>query len=202
MHNAMSAEEMIRVAKASVIRLCDEEGVGTGFFVSGSGHVLTCHHVVSGGSAQAQLAFGDCVEARILARDTANDLAILKCDVMEAAPLTLADPTTIAEGQTVFALGHPLGLNFTVSRGVVSSVNRIVRGVSFLQTDVPLNPGNSGGPIVNERGEVLGVANWGFSEGRGLGFAVSVRHIFAFAAQVRVPLLRARAFSIASPNAT
>jgi len=202
MYNVMSVEEMIRVAKASVIRLCDDEGAGTGFFVNESGHVLTCHHVVSGGSAQAQLAFGDCVETRVLARDAANDLAILKCDVMKVAPLTFADPTTISEGQTVFALGHPLGLDFTVSRGVVSSVNRIVRGVSFLQTDVALNPGNSGGPIVNERGEVLGVANWGFSEGRGLGFAVSVRHIFAFAAQLRVPILRAHAFPIASPDTT
>ena len=200
MYNVMSAEEMNRVAKASVIRLCDDEGAGTGFFVNESGHVLTCHHVVSGGSAQAQLAFGDCAETRVLARDAANDLAILKCDVMKVAPLTFADPTTISEGQTVFALGHPLGLDFTVSRGVVSSVNRIVRGVSFLQTDVALNPGNSGGPIVNERGEVLGVANWGFSEGRGLGFAVSVRHIFAFAAQLRVSLLRAHSFPIASPD--
>ena len=157
MYNVMSAEEMIRVAKASVIRLCDDEGAGTGFFVSGSGHVLTCHHVVSGGSAQAQLAFGECVEARVLARDPANDLAILKCNVMEAAPLTLADPTTIAEGQTVFALGHPPGLDFTVSRGVVSSVNRIVRGVSFLQTDVPLNPGNSGGQSSTREGRCWGL---------------------------------------------
>lgn len=194
----MSVEEMVRAAKTSVVRLLDAEGAGTGFFITEFGHVLTCHHVASCASAQAQRPSGDSAEAHVLARDRINDLAILKCDLTKTAPLTFADLATIAEGQTVFALGHPLGLDFSVSRGVVSSVNRIVQSVSFLQTDVSLNSGNSGGPIVNENGEVLGVADWGFSEGRGLGFAISLRHIFAFAAQVRVPILRPRAFAAAS----
>jgi serine protease Do len=198
MSDIVSAEEMIRAAKPSVVYLRDDEGAGTGFFISEQGHILTCNHVVPGDTVQARSNLGDWTAAGVLARDLDNDLAILNCRIVGARPLMFADPTTIAEGQTVFALGHPLGLDFTVSRGVVSSVNRIIRGVSFLQTDVPLNPGNSGGPIVNESGEVVGIADWGFAEGRGLGFAVSVRHVLGFTAQVRVPVVRSRAFSIAS----
>jgi serine protease Do len=200
MSDTVSAEEMIRTTKSSVLYLQDAECAGTGFCISTKGHILTCSHVVAGDLIQAQSALGETAEARILARDLVHDLAILECVALSGIPLTFSDPTGIAEGQTVFALGHPLGLGFTVSRGIVSSVNRIVRGVAFLQTDVPLNPGNSGGPIVNENGEVVGVADWGFAEGHGLGFAVAVRHVFAFAAQVRVPLNRAQSYSVASSD--
>jgi len=197
MPEARSAEEMIRNAKRSVVYIRDDEGAGTGFFVSPQGHVLTCNHVVAGDMMRVQSSLGEWTEARVVARDPLHDLAILQ-GPSGSIPLTLSDPKAIAEGQTVFALGHPMGLDFTVSRGVVSSVNRIVRGVAFLQTDVPMNPGNSGGPIVNDNGEVVGVADWGFSEGRGLGFAVALRHVLAFAAQLRIPLKRAQAFNVVS----
>lgn len=201
MSTAMSAEEMIRCAKPSVVHLQDDGGAGTGFFISTQGHILSCHHVAAGDLLRVRSAHGDWTEARVLARDPVHDLAIFQCAVSGVSPLIFSDPTAIAEGQTVFALGHPLGLDFTVSRGVVSSVNRIVNGVSFLQTDVSLNPGNSGGPIVNDKGEVVGVADWIFSEGRGLGFAVAVRHVLAFAAQVRIPLQRVRSFVVAPSDA-
>ena len=200
MSSALTPEEMIREAKPRVVCLRDDEGTGTGFIISHSGHVLTCKHILGGDIMRAISHEGEEWEARVLARDPEADLAILHVPQIKTEPMILGDPVAIAEGQTVYALGHPLGLDFTVSRGVVSSVNRTRLGISYIQTDVPLNPGNSGGPIVNERGEVIGIANWILAQSHGLGFGLALRHVLAFAAQLRVPVKRARAFREADPT--
>jgi serine protease Do len=192
-----SPEEMIRAIKFSVVHISDRNGAGTGFVVSPNGHILTNDHVLPQDEALITTASGDEHEARVLARDAAVDLALLHLPGLKETPLVFADPSSLCEGQTVFALGHPMGLDFTVSRGVISSCNRERMGVSYVQTDVALNPGNSGGPIINERGEVVGVANWGIAQSQGLGFALSVRHVAAFCASMRVSIQRASAFSYA-----
>jgi serine protease Do len=137
---------------------------------------------------------GDRRSVEILGKDETCDLAILYAEALAEPPLTFADPSAIAEGQTVYALGHPLGLDFTLSRGIISNRQRVRSGVSLLQTDVSLNPGNSGGPLVNEQGEVIGVANQILEGGQGLGFGIALQHIFAFAAQMRIPINRAQRF--------
>jgi len=137
---------------------------------------------------------GDRRSVEVLGKDETCDLAILCAESLIEPPLTFADPATIAEGQTVYALGHPLGLDFTLSRGIISNRQRVRSGISLLQTDVSLNPGNSGGPLVNEQGEVIGVANQILEGGQGLGFGIALQHIFAFAAQMRIPINKAQRF--------
>src|SRR5579871_2989088 len=168
----MGIEGVIGEAKYAVVHLLDPAGVGTGFYISSAGHILTCNHVITAENVQVSSLQGKRWSAQVLARDPECDLAVIKVDGPDSAPLFFADPASISEGQTVFALGHPLGLDFTISRGVVSSRSRIRNGINSVQTDVSLNPGNSGGPIINERGEVVGIADWGIMESRGLGFAI------------------------------
>ena len=191
----MSNEEVIQDAKFSVVLLRLSDGVGTGFVISPSGHILTCNHVVTQPTVQVVSLQGGPWDVPVLARDLTCDLAMLHVKDLRAEPIPFADPLSVAEGQTVYALGHPLGLDFTVSRGIVSNRDRIMSGVSYVQTDASINPGNSGGPIINERGEVVGIADWGISQGKGLGFAVAVRHAMAFASRLRVAIRRTHTFT-------
>lgn len=190
----MSLEDIIQSIKVSILKVQSDKGNGTGFVVSEQGHILTCAHVLVGDRFQVISEHGDRRSVEILGKDETCDLAILYADALSEPPLTFADPATIAEGQTVYALGHPLGLDFTLSRGIISNRRRVRSGVSLLQTDVSLNPGNSGGPLVNEQGEVIGVANQILEGGQGLGFGIALQHIFAFAAQMRIPINRAQRF--------
>ena len=190
----MSLEDIIQSIKVSILKVQSNAGNGTGFVVSNQGHILTCAHVLVGDRFQVISEHGDRRSVEILGKDETCDLAILYADALSEPPLTFADPATIAEGQTVYALGHPLGLDFTLSRGIISNRQRVRSGVSLLQTDVSLNPGNSGGPLVNEQGEVIGVANQILEGGQGLGFGIALQHIFAFAAQMRIPINRAQRF--------
>ena len=89
-----------------------------------------------------------------------------------------------------------MGFDFTLSRGIISNRQRVRSGVSLVQTDVSLNPGNSGGPLVNEQGEVIGVASQILEGGQGLGFGIALQHIFAFTAQMRIPITRSQQFKV------
>ena len=155
---------------------------------------MLCDHVASEDTVELASHENRTWRAKVAIRDPSCDLALLKIEGVDAEPVRFADPAGISEAQTVFALGHPLGFEFTVSRGIVSNRGRMIQGVTYVQTDVPLNPGNSGGPIVNEKGDVVGVADWIAEEGRGLGFAVALRHVFAFAARCRIKLRRVNDF--------
>jgi len=184
-------EQVIAQTKCAVLSLTDGGGNGTGFFITEQGHFLTCSHVVEGEQMWAASAYGDYVQAKLLARDENYDLALMQMETAtEVEPIAFGDASQVREGQTVLALGHPLGLDFTVSRGIVSSSDRTLSGMTVIQTDCSLNPGNSGGPLINENGEVIGVVSFIRREGHGLGFAISLRHIFPFAARHRVALKR------------
>ena len=192
----MSIEDVIQKIKVAVVKVQSEVGAGTGFVISSQGHILTCAHVLVGDRTQVISEHGDRYAVEILGKDETSDLAILRAASISESPLTFADPTTINEGQTVYALGHPLGLDFTISRGIISNRQRMRGGISLVQTDVSLNPGNSGGPVVNERGEIIGVASQVLEGGQGLGFAIALQHIFAFAAQMRVPTTKVQQFRV------
>ena len=196
----MSLESMLATVRNSVVKVPCQDGAGTGFFISPSGHVLTCNHVVPDSKAALVTILGDRLEAHVVLRDEAVDLAILKpVDAASSLALTMADPMALFEGQTVYALGHPYGLDFTITKGIISSLNRVSSGVGLLQTDVPLNPGNSGGPLVDESGRVVGVANGGIPRSDGIGFAVSLRHVFSLCARARVNVPRTEAMTIEIP---
>ncbi len=169
---------------------------GSGFVVSPSGYVVTNDHVVAGlGSATIEVAFADGTErkATVVGRSGAYDLAVLKVSGTDFPTVVLGDSASVSVGDTAVAIGSPLGLEGTVTAGIISAVNRPVSTggsgetafLRVLQTDAPINPGNSGGPLVNARGEVIGVNSSAASlDGTsdqagsiGLGFAIPVNQV-------------------------
>lgn len=176
-----------RVSEA-VVQVRTPTGLGSGFLIHPAGYVMTNEHVISGeylisvtqfrrGTAELEnVTFN---KVRIVALDARLDLALLKIE--DAGNTTfptvpLGDSNIVTEGQTVFAIGSPLGLDRTVSQGIVSSRNRPMDGQLFIQTTTQINPGNSGGPLFNLRGEVVGVTNQkAMMTGiEGLNFAIPV----------------------------
>ena len=184
----LTLEEIFQSVKSSIVLLRNLEGEGTGFVVSDQGYVLTCNHVVNLENAKVINSLGEEWEVPVYARSPDTDLAILHVKGLNVQPLFFADPASINPGQQVYAVGHPMGFDFSVSQGIISSRIRTFGNVSYVQTDIPLNPGNSGGPIINTAGDVVGVVTKSVTpdKGQGLAFAVACRHVLSFAAQVRL----------------
>jgi S1-C subfamily serine protease len=155
-------------ASPSVASVRTGSGSGTGFLVDSNGTIVTNAHVV-GGSSQVQVRFqdkGQYHDAQVLSVDASTDLAALKVDpsaVQGIRPLQLADSDSAQVGDTAVAIGYPLGLARTATAGIVSGLERQIQspnGFSIdkvIQTDAPVNPGNSGGPLLNAKGQVIGV---------------------------------------------
>ena len=135
--------------------------LGSGVIVSKEGHIITNHHVIAGMTEiRAQLPDGRNVAARLIGSDPATDIAVLKIEEKNIEALPLGDSDDLRVGQQVFAIGNPYGLDETVTRGVVSAKGRRTAndsGVEVLQHDAAVNPGNSGGPLVNIRGQIVGI---------------------------------------------
>jgi S1-C subfamily serine protease len=155
------------------------EGAGSGFVVAPDGFVVTNHHVVEGAS-QVTVVFTDGHEAaaRVVGTDAPTDIALLRVLEGGLPPVRIGASEALRVGQLVIAIGNPLGFQSTVSTGVVSAVGRNLRGRSgrlienVIQTDVALNPGNSGGPLVDSRGAVVGVNTAMIRMAQGLCFAI------------------------------
>ncbi|MBI2917704.1 MAG: trypsin-like peptidase domain-containing protein [Chloroflexi bacterium] len=181
-------EVQVTEPPARVFRsLVPQSSQGSGFLVDAEGHILTNYHVVQGAS-RIRVTFSDgrVLDADVAGSSPADDVALLKVDPGKLSgiiPLSLGDSSTLKPGQMAIALGSPLGLENSITVGVVSGVNRNRPGIAgrtitgMVQTDASLNPGNSGGPLLNSRGEVIGINTSidgsTISSGR-IGFAVPI----------------------------
>ena len=160
-----------------------ETGVGTGFFVSSEGYIVTNQHVVDGGeSFLVLLNDGDDIEATLVGVDPIADIAVLKVDMMAPAVLSLADSEELKVGMPVLALGSPLGeFTNTVTLGIISALGRSVPELglytNLIQHDAAINPGNSGGPLIDANGHVIGVNTLGYMDAQGLFFAVPAKTV-------------------------
>ncbi len=170
----------------SVVQVRAGQSTGSGFVLDDRGHVMTNHHVVEGAfSVSLQLASGRVVNATVVGSSEADDIAVLRADPQALEPARIGRSSALRIGQPVIAVGSPLGLDGTVTAGIVSAVERNARlgggaSQSVIQTDASINPGNSGGPLVNLDGQVVGVNTAiatlsGRASGSiGIGFAVPI----------------------------
>jgi serine protease Do len=178
----------------AVVRISTPGGLGTGFVVNAAeGYVVTNHHVIEREqriTATFFLRKGSEYEkvsrekVRIVALNPFLDVALLKIDDLGdlQLPQVYLSPgdEELKVGDSVFAIGNPLGLERTVSQGIVSKRDREFEGLLFIQTTAAINPGNSGGPLFNDRGEVVGITNMKVTMGEGLGFAIPVAYLKDF----------------------
>jgi S1-C subfamily serine protease len=173
---------------------------GSGFVIDRAGHIVTNYHVVAD-ATEVHVSFSnnERLRANVVGIDPSTDIAVLEVDAQAAAltPLPLGDSAAVRVGDSVVAIGNPLGLERTVTAGIVSALQREITAPNgypidkVVQTDAPINPGNSGGPLINTRGEVIGVNSQiapdpnGASRGNiGIGFAVPINTVKEVVSQI------------------
>jgi S1-C subfamily serine protease len=187
--------DLFQKVEKSVVQITDsseinvfESRLGSGFVYDDNGHIITNHHVVSGGGNRLDVTFPDGVvyRASLIGSDPSADIAVLYVEDVskeKLLPLSLADSSKVRVGERVAAIGNPFGLSGSLSNGIVSGVGRQIPAEEeegftipdIIQTDAPINPGNSGGPLLNMRGEVIGINSAIYSttgQFAGVGFAI------------------------------
>jgi S1-C subfamily serine protease len=175
--------EVLQYAKKAVITVTFEEKIsGSAFLVSPNGYMVTNAHVVKNRIGKAQFSTGENEEVELVLMDPEKDFALLKASSKNDYPyLKLGDSNLCREGDSLIAIGSPFTLQSTFTKGIVSAKDRHLpgRAVSFIQTDAAVNPGNSGGPLINANGEVVGINTWVVNKGmaEGLNFAVSINDV-------------------------
>ena len=176
--------DLVNQLGEAVVQVRAPSGLGSGFFLNEDGFLITNFHVIEGETqisievyhqSSGQLERKTYKQVRIIAMNKFADLALLKIDEKDAPKfkyVQIGSADALAVGERVFAIGSPLGLERTVTEGILSTKTRQMGGDLYLQTTAQINPGNSGGPLFNLHGEVVGVTNMKITSGEGLGFAI------------------------------
>jgi len=170
----MGTQQIIELYRPAIIQIATQTSTGTGFYLKEFDLIVTNEHVV-GKNAEVTIA-GRLFErriARVWYIDKKHDLAFLQPpEGLQLPEVKLGEYEKMNDGDVVVAIGHPYGLNYTATQGVISKVDRIREGIKYIQIDAAINPGNSGGPLVNKQGEVIGVNSFIIRGGDNLGFAL------------------------------
>jgi S1-C subfamily serine protease len=159
-----------------------EQGTGSGFILSADGKIVTNAHVVDGADrVKVTLKNGRVLEGKVVGIDRVTDVAVLRVDAQNLPTVKLGDSERLRPGEWAIAIGNPLGLDNTVTVGIISATGRTSsqvgipdKRVNFIQTDAAINPGNSGGPLLNQRGEVIGINTATHADAQGVGFAIPI----------------------------
>jgi tetratricopeptide (TPR) repeat protein len=170
----LTTEEIAKRNTSSVMLLSDENSLGTGFILSEDGVLVTNFHVISAGKKMvAKSHTGGLYEVQaVLATDKVRDIAILKLGAKNLNALELAAPTTVSPGSKIVVIGNPVGLESTVSEGIVSAKRQLGDYGEVLQITAPISPGSSGSPVLNKEGKVVGIATFKRIDGESLNFAI------------------------------
>jgi serine protease Do len=189
---ARDVSSLVKQIGEAVVQVRTPEGLGSGFFINADGYLITNFHVIEGETEisvevyhqkDGQLDRETYKQVKIIAINKFHDLALLKIEDKNAPKfkfITLGNSDALSVGDAVFAVGSPLGLERTVTQGIVSTKTRQLEGNLYLQTSTQINPGNSGGPLFNLAGEVVGVTNMKITFGEGLAFAIPVELVKSF----------------------
>ncbi|GAG41817.1 unnamed protein product, partial [marine sediment metagenome] len=185
-------EKCVERVSEAVVKVSSPTGMGSGFFLNEDGYLITNYHVIEKETKIEVTVFQKAKDGfekkklkkvKIEAVNPFVDLALLKVEDLgdtEIKYVPLGDIDSIKVGEQVFAIGNPLGLERTVTDGVISTINRAFQGLVYIQTNADINPGNSGGPLFNLAGEVIGVTNMGYIFFGGLGFAIPIDYVKHF----------------------
>ncbi|WP_435015821.1 S1C family serine protease [Tundrisphaera sp. TA3] len=189
---ASPVKDLVKRFGEAVISIETPSGLGSGFILNDEGYAVTNHHVIDGETRISAILYQNTPtglarrrieDVAIVALNPFVDLALIKLPPQKDLKLGhvyLGSLDDINAGDGVFAVGNPLGLERSVSQGIVSTRNRNFEGLVYLQTDAAINPGNSGGPLFNLRGEVIGVTNMKATQGDNLGFAIPINYLKDF----------------------
>lgn len=169
-----------------------EQGVGSGFIINRNGRIITNAHVIDGADkVQVLLKDGRRFEGRVLGVDAVTDVAVVQVDAQDLPTVNLGNSEQILPGDWAIAIGNPLGLDNTVTAGIISATGRSSgeigvpdKRVDFIQTDAAINPGNSGGPLLNQQGQVIGMNTAIIQGAQGLGFAIPINTVQRIAEQL------------------
>ncbi len=159
-----------------------QKGTGSGFIINDNGTILTNAHVVDGAeNVTVTLKDGRTFEGKVMGKDPVTDVAVVKIAANNLPTLKIGDSNSLQPGEMAIAIGNPMGLDNTVTEGIISATGRTAgqvgvpdKRVDFIQTDAAINPGNSGGPLLNQRGEVIGINTAIIQGAQGLGFAIPI----------------------------
>jgi serine protease Do len=187
-----SVRDLVKQVGEAVVQVRTPGGLGSGFIINEDGFLMTNFHVIEGETQisvevylqkNGELDRKVYKQVRIIAINKFEDLALLKIEDKDTSKfkyVVMGSADSLSVGERVFAVGSPLGLERTVTEGILSTKTRQLGGELYLQTTAQINPGNSGGPLFNMGGEVIGVTNMKITFGEGLGFAIPVESVKFF----------------------